>query len=122
MYTHATLPTTKSPPQVEHEKKRQARKVIKQVLHQDKPTTLPSGQRASNRAIRREKASSPELDNGPSTQAMKQIAALARRFDSARRRQEKASNRRYQRTGRSRRLRNMRTRPTAADRNRTTTP
>ncbi|MCY4414923.1 MAG: hypothetical protein OXE87_01215 [Chloroflexi bacterium] len=84
-------------------KKRQARKILNQVLQQDRPTTLPDGQRASKRAIRRARASNSDLLAGSTPQELQRMSSLARRFDSARRRQEQIFNRNFKRATRSRR-------------------
>ncbi len=83
-------------------KKRQARKIIRQVLHQGRPVSLPDGRRASKRAIRHARRSSSDLLAGSTPQELKRTAALARRFDSVRRRQEQSFNRSFKRAARSR--------------------
>ena len=84
-------------------KKRQARKILNQVLQQDRPVTLPDGRRASKRALRRAGRSNSDLLAGSTPQELKRIAGLARRFDGARRRQEQIFNRNFKRATRSRR-------------------
>ena len=83
-------------------KKRQARKILNQVLRQGRPVNLPDGRRASKRSIRRATGSNSSLfaDNTP--QELKHMAALARRFDKAKRRQEQSFNRGFKRATRSR--------------------
>ena len=83
-------------------KKRQARKILAQVLQQDRPVNLPDGQRASKRAIRHAGRSNPDVLAGSNPQELKRIAGLARRFNSARRRQEQSFNRNFKRATRSR--------------------
>ena len=83
-------------------KKRQARKILNQVLQQDRPVTLPDGRRASRRAIRHARESNPDLLAGGTSRELKRMAALARRFDGARRRQEQSFNRNFKRATRSR--------------------
>ena len=83
-------------------KKRQARKILNQVLQQDRPVALPDGRRASRRAIRHARESNPELLAGSTPQELQRVAALARRFDSARRRQEQSFNRNFKRATRGR--------------------
>ena len=83
-------------------KKRQARKIIRQVLQQGRPVNLPDGRRASRRAIRRAKGSNSDLLADRTSQELKRMATLARRFDSARRRQEQISDRSFKRSDRSR--------------------
>ena len=83
-------------------KKRQARKILKQVLQQDKPVNLPDGRRASKRAIRQARKTNSDPLDGGTPQELKRRATLARRFDSARRRQEQSFNRNFKRAGRSR--------------------
>ena len=83
-------------------KKRQARKILHQVLQQDRPVNLPDGQRASKRTIRHARRSNSDLLSGSNPQELKRIAGLAKRFDSARRRQEQIFNRNFKRTTRSR--------------------
>ena len=83
-------------------KKRQARKILRQVLQQGRPVSLPDGQRASKRAIRRVKRLESDLFAGSTPQELKRMAGLAGRFDRARRRQEQASNRNFKRAARSR--------------------
>ena len=83
-------------------KKRQARKILNQVLQQGRPVSLPDGRRASKRTIRRARGSNsdPLADSAP--QELKHMAGLARRFDSARRRQKQSSDRSFKRAARSR--------------------
>lgn len=83
-------------------KKRQARKILNQVLRQGRPVNLPDGRRASKRSIRRAKRSSSELLADRTPQDLKRTAGLARRFDSARKRQEQSFNRGFKRATRSR--------------------
>ena len=83
-------------------KKRQARKILNQVLRQGRPVNLPDGRRASKRAIRRAGGPDSALLAGITPQELKYAAALARRFDSARRRQERIFNRNFKRASRSR--------------------
>ena len=82
-------------------KKRQARKILSQVLQQGRPVNLPDGRRASKRAIRRARGSDSDLPTGSTPQELNRIAALARRFDGARRRQEQIFNRNFKRATRS---------------------
>ena len=83
-------------------KKRQARKILRQVLQQDRPINLPDGRRASKHAIRRTMKSNPESLAGSSSRELKRMAALAGRFDSARRRQEQSFDRNFKRAARGR--------------------
>ncbi|MCY4555680.1 MAG: hypothetical protein OXF79_04735 [Chloroflexi bacterium] len=83
-------------------KKRQARKILNQVLQQGRPVNLPDGRRASKRAIRHAGRSNPDVLAGSAPQELKRIASLAKRFDSARRRQEQSFNRNFKRATRSR--------------------
>ena len=64
-------------------KKRQARKILNQVLQQGRPVNLPDGRRASKRAIRRARSLNSDLLADLTLQELKRVAALARRFDSA---------------------------------------
>ncbi|MCY4554933.1 MAG: hypothetical protein OXF79_00800 [Chloroflexi bacterium] len=84
-------------------KKRQARKVLNQVLQQGRPVNLPDGRRASKRAIRRAMGSNPDLLTGSTRHELKSMAGLARRFDRARRRQEQSFNQSFRHATRSRR-------------------
>ena len=84
-------------------KRRQARKILNQVLQQGRPVNLPDGRRASRRAIRHARRSNPDLLGGSTAQELKRTAALAKRFDGARRRQEQIFNRNFKRATRSRR-------------------
>ena len=84
-------------------KKRQARKILNQVLQQDRPVTLPDWQRTSKRALRRARRSGSDLLAGITPRELKRIAGLTRRFDGARRRQEQIFNRNFKRATRSRR-------------------
>ncbi len=83
-------------------KKRQARKILNQVLQQNNPVNLADGRRASKRAIRRAKGSDPDLLADSTPQELKRMAGLARRFDRARRRQKQISNRNFKRVAHSR--------------------
>jgi len=83
-------------------KKRQARKILRQVLQQGRPVNLPDGQRASKRAIRHARRSNSDFLTETTPQELKRTAALAQRFDSARRRQEQSFNRNFKRAARSR--------------------
>ncbi len=83
-------------------KKRQARKILNQVLQQGRPVNLPDGRRASKHAIRRARNLNSDLLADLTPQESKRVAALARRFDSARRRQEQSFNRSFKRATRSR--------------------
>ena len=83
-------------------KKRQARNILRQVLQQGRPINLPDGRRASKRAIHRARESDSDLPTGSALQEWKHAAALAGRFDSARRRQEQSFNRGFKRATRSR--------------------
>ena len=83
-------------------KKRQARKILRQVLQQGRPVNLPDGRRASKRAIRLTMGLDYDLLAGSAPQELKRMAGLAKRFDSARRRQEQSSNRSFKRAARSR--------------------
>ena len=83
-------------------KKRQARKILRQVLQQGRPVNLPDGRRASERAIRRTMRLDSDLLAGSTPQELKHIAALAKRFDCARKRQEQISDRSFKRVARSR--------------------
>ena len=84
-------------------KKRQARKILRQVLQQGRPVNLPDGQRASKRAIRRARALDSHQLSGSTPQDLRGMAGLARRFDRARRRQEQSFNRNFKRATHSRR-------------------
>ena len=83
-------------------KKRQARKILNQVLQQNRPVNLPDGQRASKRAIRRARSLNSDLLAGRTPQELKRMAGLTKRFDSARRRQELSFNRSFKRAARNR--------------------
>ena len=83
-------------------KQRQARKILRQVLKHGRPVNLPDGRRASKRAIRRTRASNPGILDGSDPQELEHTAALARRFDRARRRQEQIFDRIFKRATRSR--------------------
>ena len=83
-------------------KKRQARKILNQVLRQDRPVNLPDGQRASKGAVRRARRSNSDLLAGITPRELKRMTALTRRFDSARRRQGQSINRNFKRATRSR--------------------
>ena len=83
-------------------KKRQARKILYQVLQQGRPVNLPDGRRASKRAIRRAREWNSDLLAGSTPQELKRSATLARRFDSAIKRQELSSRRSFKRATRSR--------------------
>ncbi|MDE2785717.1 MAG: hypothetical protein OXL37_03565 [Chloroflexota bacterium] len=83
-------------------KKRQARKILKQVLQQNQPVTLPDGQRASKRAVRRAARWDPNLLMDKPPRELKSAAGLAKRLDSARRRQQQSSNRSFKRAIHSR--------------------
>ena len=84
-------------------KKRQARKIVNQVLQQGRPVNLPDGRRASQRAIRHAMRSNSDLLAGSAPHELKSMAGLAKRFDRARRRQEQIFNRNFKRATRSRR-------------------
>ena len=86
-------------------KKRQARKILDQVLQQGRPVNLPDGRRASKRAIRRARELSSNLLAGSTPHELKRAATLARRFDNAIKRQEQSSRRSFKRATRSRVLR-----------------
>lgn len=83
-------------------KKRQARKILRQVLPQGRPVSLPDGQQASKRAIRYVRRLNSYFLAETAPQELKRMVALARRSDSARRRQEQISNRGSRRAARSR--------------------
>ena len=83
-------------------RKRQARKILRQVLQQDRPISLPDGRRASKHAIRRTRGLNPESFADSSLQELKRMAALAGRFDRARRRQEQSFDRNFKRAARGR--------------------
>ena len=78
-------------------KKRQARKILRQVLQQGRPVNLPDGQRASKRAIRRARGLDSDQLSGSTPPELRGMAGLARRFDRARRRQEQSFNRNFKR-------------------------
>ena len=84
-------------------KKRQARKIVNQVVRQGRPVTLPDGRRGSKRAIRHAMRSNSELLAGSAPHELKSLAGLAKRFDGARRRQKQIFNRNFKRATRSRR-------------------
>ena len=81
-------------------KKRQALKILSQVLRQDQPIVLPDGRRASKRAIRRTRELNPDLLADRDPPDLKRMANLARRFDSAKRRREQIFNRNFRRRAR----------------------
>ncbi len=83
-------------------KKRQARKILHQVLQQGRPVNLPDGRRASKRALRRARELNSDLLAGSTPHELKRAATLARRFDSAIKRQEQSSRRSFKRAARSR--------------------
>ena len=83
-------------------KKRQARKILNQVLQQGSPVNLPDGRRASKRAIRRARSLDSDLLAGSTPQELKRSADMARRFERARRRQEQSFNRGFKRAARGR--------------------
>ena len=82
-------------------KKRQARKILNQVLQHDRPVNLPDGRQASKRAVRHAMRSKSDLLVGRTLQELKRMVALTRRFDSARRRQEQIFNRSFKRATRN---------------------
>ena len=83
-------------------KKRQASKIIRQVLQQGRPVNLADERRASKSAIRSARGSNSDLLADRTSHELERLARMARRFDSARKRQEQSFNPSFKRAARSR--------------------